>query len=444
MTKPDVNNVAAITTEAATDDRSSVLTPHERKFHALKSRVEKRNFRLGVTNGVLYGLGTYFVSRSTVIPSFLSHLTSSSALIGIVSQFESIGWYLPQFFVASFVVHMPRKMPLYRIGWWVRGAALFALAILTLMTSSLHVLLIGSLLLYASFAAGAGLSGVVFLEVVAKAIPSHRRGRFFGLRITYASVLSITLGAATISLLLGHYAFPTNFGYVFLCGAIIVTIGLGFLAIMREPREAKVPEPRTLREHFREGWQIYRTDKAYAKYIHTRLIMGSWTIGVPFLVLFASEKLAFKTVDLGIFIAADCIGTVAGNFWWEHLTDKRSAKKCLQMATLVSALLPIVVLLYLFLPLPRIGYAVVFALAAAVDAGVTIGGMTYLIEISPGHDRTTYIGLFNSLMALPLILSAAAGVLLDFAGFGALYGLVLAISIISIFAVLRLETHRRH
>src|SRR5437764_5583802 len=116
MMNAEITGAAAFKIEAAS-------SPHERKFHALKSRVEKRNFRLGVTNGVLYGLGTYFISRSTVIPSFLSHLTSSSALIGIVSQFESIGWYLPQFVAASFVVHMPRKLPLYRLGWWIRGSA---------------------------------------------------------------------------------------------------------------------------------------------------------------------------------------------------------------------------------------------------------------------------------------------------------------------------------
>src|SRR5437762_305547 len=116
MTNGSPTDMAAFEIEAAT-------SPHERKYHALKSRVEKRNFRLGVTNGVLYGLGTYFISRSTVIPSFFSHLTRSSALIGIVSQFESIGWYLPQFFVASFLVHRSRKLPLYRMATWIRGSA---------------------------------------------------------------------------------------------------------------------------------------------------------------------------------------------------------------------------------------------------------------------------------------------------------------------------------
>ncbi len=425
------------------EDVIGLVTPHTAKYHAMSARVDKRNFRLGVTNGVLYGLGTYFISRATVIPSFFSHLTHSSALIGFVSQFESIGWYLPQFIVASFVVHMPRKLPLYRIGWWIRGSALFALAIVTLLAPRPAILLPAAILLYALFSTGAGVSGVVFLDLVAKTIPERRRGRFFGLRLSIGSLLSISIGAGAISLLLGHSHFPVNFGYVFLIGAIIVTIGLGFMAVMREPRTHDVPDERTLIEHFKEGWKVYKTDKRFAQYLNARLFMGTWVMGVPFLVLFAHDKLGFQTRDLGIFIAADCLGTVIGNFIWERLTDRRSAKACLEWAAIVAAVLPIVVLLYLWLPLPRILFASVFALAAAFDAGTSIGGMTYLIEISPPHDRATHMGLFNSMMAFPLVLTAIAGALLDFAGFAPLYAIVLIIAIFSFFAMRRLEERPR-
>ncbi len=416
-----------------------ILRPQAEKFQRLSVRNDRRNFRLGITNGVLYGLGTYFVSHSTVIPSFFSHLTHSSALIGFVSQFETIGWYLPQFVAASFVVHLPKKLPLYRVGWWIRGFALFALAGVTLMQPSAGLLLAFSIFFYALFAGGAGLSGVVFLELVAKTIPERRRGRFFGLRLSLASLLSITVGAATISIFLKGSPFPKNFGIVFLVGAAIVTIGLGFMAAMREPRSKSVPDERTLREHMREGWSIYRTDPRFAKYLHTRLVLGTWTIGVPFLVLFAHRKLGFQTSDLGIFIAADCTGILLGNFLWEYLTDRKSAKACLETATLFAVLLPFVVLLYVFFPLPRLGYAIVFALAAAVDAGTTIGGMTYLIELSPTHDRATYIGLFNSMMALPCFLAAVAGALLDLAGFGLLYAILFALAIVALMMMRRLE-----
>ncbi len=422
---------------------NSSLPAQGSKFHALAARNDKRNFRLGVSNGVLYILGTYFVSRSIVIPSFFSHLTHSSALIGLVSQFESIGWYLPQFFAATFVVHHARKMPLYRQAVWLRGTAFLGLALITIWNPDPAWLLVFAMLLYGLFSAGAGLSGFVFLELVAKTIPTNRRGRFFGLRASIGSLLSATFGAWLISLFLVHFAFPTNFGFVFLVGAVIATTGLLCMAIMREPRSPTVPEERSMRDHFREGWKIIRTDKRYANYLNARLLMATWTIGVPFLVLFANNHLGFRTGDLGIFIAADCIGVIAGSYFWGRLTDRRSAKACLEVVAIVSAFLPLVVLLYLVFPLPRLLYPIVFSLAAAVDAGTGIGGLTYLIEISPEHDRVTYIGLFNSLMALPCFLTAAAGLLLDLTGYGYLYGIVLAISIWSLFATSKLEHIRK-
>jgi predicted MFS family arabinose efflux permease len=191
------------------------------------------------------------------------------------------------------------------------------------------------------------------------------------------------------------------------------------------------------------GWQIIRTDKRYSTYLNARLLMASWTIGVPFLIIFANDRLGFRTGDLGIFIAADCIGVIAGSFFWERLTDRRSAKACLEIVALLSALLPVIVLLFLIFPMPRLIYPLVFSIAAAVDAGTGIGGLTYLIEISPEHDRSTYIGLFNSLMALPCFLAAAAGALLDWAGYGLLYGLVLALSAASLIAVNKLEHIRK-
>jgi MFS family permease len=411
----------------------------EQRFHAKLARMHKRNFRLGVTNGVLYGVGMYFAAKTTVIPSFLSHLTHSNALIGLVSQFESIGWYLPQLVASTFVVHRAQKMPVYRASVWVRGIAFFSLAAVTFWSPNPVALLWLSIFFYGLLTIASGVSGVVFVELVAKAIPANRRGRFLGLRISLAALITATAGAATISAILSSERFPTNFALTFLIGAIVATTGLALLATMREPRTPGLPNARSLRQQLAASRHILRTDRRYRTYVKTRLLMGTWTIGVPFLVIFAHNRLGFTTGDLGIFIAADCIGTIAANFLWERLTDKHSTKTCLRGVAIVSVLLPLVLLSYLVFPVPRMLYAIVFALAAAVDAGTTVGGFTYLIEISPERDRATYIGLFNTLMAFPCFLTAGAGLILDLAGFGTLYILVLAIAVFSIFAIRKLE-----
>ncbi|HET6510978.1 MAG TPA: hypothetical protein VFH43_02210, partial [Candidatus Kapabacteria bacterium] len=50
-------------------------------------------------------------------------------------------------------------------------------------------------------------------------------------------------------------------------------------------------------------------------------------------------------------------------------------------------------------------------------------------------DRSTYVGIFNSLMALPCFLTAGAGVILDLLGYQALYVLVFLIGFAALLRV---------
>ncbi|MEO6939411.1 MAG: MFS transporter [Candidatus Kapaibacterium sp.] len=423
----------------ANTKKSSGKTSATCKFEALHDRVEKRNFTLGVSNGVLYNLGTYFISRSTIIPSFLATITASSALIGIVSQFESIGWYLPQLFAAAFVVHRSRKMPMYRLSVVLRGLAFFGMAATAFFCRDHKLLLVVFILTYGLFTFSSGIGGVVFTELLAKAIPHRRRGRFLGLRLSFGALLSATLGATTITLLLSAAPFPLNFAHIFLVGAVITTTGLVFMALMREPRTDNLPEKRRMSGQLKMGLTILQQDKRFATFVTARMLLGSWTIGVPFLILFAQSHLGFRTGDLGIFITAECVGLIISNFFWERIADRRNTKLVLLITASLAIALPLCLLAFQAFTLPPILFTVIFATSAAIDAGMTIGGLGYLIEIAPEDERATYIGVHNSLLALPSLLTALAGLLLDWAGFTTLYLVVLAIGVCALLAVRRLE-----
>lgn len=416
-----------------------ISTPMSRRFAALVTRTERRNFQLGVWNGILYNLGQYFISRSTVIPMFLSTLTTSSALIGIVSQFDSIGWYLPQLFFSTFMVHRPQKMPLYWLSTAIRTVMFFGMAALALANPSPEWLLTLFILAYGIYHLSAGMGGVVFMELLAKAIPAQKRARFLGIRMSAGALAAATLGAGTITALLAIDRFPTNFGYVFLVGAVIATLGLVLMAVMREPRTRSVPAKRSVREQLRISRQILRNDDQFRKYLISRLIMNSWMIGLPFIILFGRHQLGFDLKDTGIFIAAECLGLIVSNYFWEKLELRVGPRTVLAASCIVGMAMPVILLGFKYLSLPPYLFAVVFSLTAAWDAAVTIGGMGYLIEMTNDHDRSTYVGIFNSAMALPCFLTAGAGFLLDALGYEVLYALVFTIAAISLWSVLKLK-----
>jgi MFS family permease len=413
-------------------------TPHARRFEQLVARTEKRNFTLGVWNGILYNLAMYFMAKSTIIPQFLSTLTKSSALIGIVSQFDSIGWYIPQLFFATYAVHRPQKLPLYRFAMTIGMVAYFAIAFITLLNPDPAHLLVLFVVSYGVYHLSGGLRGVAFMELLAKAIPSRRRARFLGWRMSMGAVASATLGAGAITLLLTSADFPTNFGWVFLVGAVFATVSFFLMAAMREPRTPNVPAKRTMRQQIAMAAKILRDDHAFRTYTASRMLINCWTIGLPFVILFGHDELGFTMKDTGVFIAAECAGLIVANIICERVELRRGPKTVLVIGCLIAIAMPVFLMTFKYLDLPVYLFAAVFSLTAAFDAAITIGGMGYLIEMTEDPDRSTYVGVFNTLMALPCFLTAGAGLLLDLLGYQALYVLVLLIAVISIFVIRKL------
>jgi MFS family permease len=409
-------------------------TSAERKFREGVTRVEKRNFWLGINSGVFYNLGCAFISRTTVLPSFLSHLTGSSALIGIVGTFQDVGWYLPQFPASSMVQHKPQKMPLYRLSTWLRIILFFGLSATTMFVTNASVLLIVSVLSLLFFYLCSGLGGVVFMELFSKAIRPEKRGVFLGIRMAVGGILSATFGAWAISTLLSSSQFPLNYGLVFLVGAITASAGLIFMAVMREPRDAHKTEERSLGEQIKMGIHLLKTDHQFRYYVKTRLILGFFPLGLPFLYLFAKKQLGFHAYEIGPFIASECIGLVISNYIWSKVAA-RSNKRVLLLSSLVALAIPLLIIVYSAWSLPREGFIVIFAIAAAVDSGYTIGGMSYVVECVPLKERTTYLALYNSLLSLPILLSFLAGILLDSFGFVTLYSVLLVFAIASVLYV---------
>ncbi|MEP7234845.1 MAG: MFS transporter [Ignavibacteriota bacterium] len=417
------------------------LSSAAKTFQERVTLVEKKNFRLGVWSGVLYNLGCSFISRTTVLPSFFSHLTNSSALIGIVGTFQDVGWYLPQFPASAWVVHKRQKMPMYKLSMTLRIILFFGLAFATIFSTEPTSLLIISVLALGFFYLCSGLGGVVFMELFAKAIPPKRRGIFLGIRMALAGILSATIGALAISFLLTSSNFPKNFGFVFLAGAIISSIGLICMAVMREPRDIHKLPKRSLREQMNIAITFLRNDHRFRYYVKTRLLLSIFPLGLPFLFLFAKKGLGFQSNEIAIFITTECIGLVISNYFWSRIARSQSNKHVLLISSVLALAIPLMVIAFSLFELPHLSFALIFAIAAAVDSGYTIGGMSYLIEIIPANERTTYSGLYNSLLAVPILLSFLAGSILDEYGFIALYSILLGFGIISVLYVSRLEAH---
>ena len=61
------------------------------------------NLTVNMMDGGFFGMGWGFGSLGTIVPLFVSHMTTSALLIGLIPSIHAVGWQLPQLFMANSV-----------------------------------------------------------------------------------------------------------------------------------------------------------------------------------------------------------------------------------------------------------------------------------------------------------------------------------------------------
>jgi MFS family permease len=399
----------------------------------------KRNFFLGVMNGVLFNLAFAFTSPSTVLPLFMSKLTASRVLIGLASTLESMGWFLPQILIAVATLHHPRQMPFYRKTAILRGGsfALFTLCIFLFGNKNPLFLLLSFFVFFTIYALSGGLAGVAFTHIVGKTIPQHKRGSFLGMRIFFGGSLAV-LGGIVVRKLLNQYNFPLNFGVIFLFACVLIVIALLSFSLTKEPKTPAQLKKRSFKDNFLKGIKIFNEDKRFKQLIISRVLIGTYMMGLPFYVIFAREVLQAPQGMVGIFLSFEMAGYVLSNLLWGYLSNRMSNSLVLFMTALSSTLPPILLLSSLILHLPLESFFFIFFFLGATNSGSIIGGTNYLLEISPELDRPIYIGFMNSLVGPTIFLSAVGGLVIQLTSFTVLYLIVFAVAIMAIIQSLKL------
>ena len=408
-------------------------------------RYFKRNFFLGVSNGILFNLAFAFTSPSTVLPLFMSKLTTSRILIGLASTLESMGWFLPQILMAVATLHYPNQMPFYRKTALLRGGsfALFTLCIFLFGGKDPLFLLLSFFVFFTIYAMSGGLAGVAFTHIVGKTIPQHRRGSFLGMRIFFGGSLAV-LGGIVVRKLLNQYQFPNNFGVIFLFACVLIMIALLSFSLVKEPKTYARLEKGSLKDNFLKGIRIFKEDRRFKQLIITRVLIGTYMMGLPFYVIFAREVLEAPQGMVGIFLSFEMAGYVLSNLLWGNLSNRVSNSLVLFLTALTSALAPTLLLSTRILHLPLGSFFLIFFFMGATNSGAIIGGTNYLLEISPEKERPIYIGFMNSLVGPTVFLSAVGGLIIQLTSFTLLYLILLITAILAVLQAFRLmQVHAR-
>lgn len=409
----------------------------------------KRNFILGVANGALFNFAETLMSIDTVLPWFVQQLGGSNFLIGLVGPMRDAGWYLPQLFASRWLERASHKLPLYRRMALIRFFAWLIWALSTLLIKNDSLLLFMFFTAYGVNAIASGFAGLPFMDIVAKTIPSRRRGAYFGGRLLYGSLLGLGAGAL-VSLMLGADSpapFPQNIGWVFVLAWISASIGLFLFAQVIEPPGEVRLEENSLRSHVRRAAYLPRQDHNVRFFILGRVVLFLSYIATPFYAIYSISILHAPAEIIGVYVAARTLAALAINPIWSRLSDRRGNRLVMRVATLCGLIVPAWALLAPIIADmihidPGLLFVPIFMLLGIYDTGVGIGGNNLLLEIAPGDDRAIYIGLTNTIFGIAYFSTIISGLVVDWLGYHGVFILALIFFVIAFWAISQVQEPR--
>lgn len=371
-----------------------------------------RNFWLGVYNGILVNGGEVFFHSSLVLAPFLAALGAPAWAVGLIPALRVGGWFLPQLFVATRLAHVPFKLPVYRRTSTLRTIALLVLTVAVFVGGDRPGWLVAltlAMVMVNSVAGGVG--GVPFADVTAKVVPHYRLGTFWVLRNAIGGVLALIAGWVLRFVLESDLAFPRDFGVVFLLGTVLYAGAYLAFAMVREP-SGKIAMKERLGQVLVRLPAVLRRDASFRRYLRVRFLGLAALLAEPFYALYALEQLKAPTGVLGIYVVVATAASILVNFAFRVPADRGRNVSVLQMSLVLILAAPLLAAVVGDWRL----FALVFACSAAGNSGMGIAAWNLLYAVSPEAERPLYVGVANSVLALPSLAPIVAGLAL--AAFG--------------------------
>jgi len=385
----------------------------------------RRNFALGVVNGALYIVAESLIDPTLVLTWFLARLSASNLLIGLVVPLRDVGWFLPQLFAAHYLAHLPHKLPTYTAVSVIRGLAWLSMAIVTLTQRDPAILIVGFFVSYVVNSLASGWAGLPFMDIVAKTIPAQRRGTYFGTRLLVGGALSV-VGSLVVRYALSERlgrTFPANVGQLMAIAALFAVTSLYSFGFVMEP-PGEVSEVASLSAHLGRAAGIPRRDRNFRLFLATRVMLMTAQMATPFFAVYASRELGAGPEMVSVYLAFNMAASLVSNLLWSRLSDWRGNRAVIRLSASLGLMMAL--LAWLSAPLDQtLGLAsiaawlftIVFSVLGAFQSGISVGGMSLLLEIAPTRDRALYVGLANSVLGVALLSTSVGGLLVDWLGF---------------------------
>lgn len=377
------------------------------------------NVTVNLLDGAFFGFALGFSSFSAFIPIFVSRMTDSAILFGLVPAMHSVGWQFPQLFTAGWVSRLRRYKPFVILMTTQERIPFFGLAVVAWFLPELgkQNALILTFLLLAWQGLGGGFTANAWTSMISKVIPTDIRGTFFGVQAAAANAL-LSLGSVLAGILLAKVSDRHDFSLLFLLAGTMMTISWGFLALTREPVDHEKEIPAKAAPFWKGTRTILRRDVNFRWFLATRLLAQVATMGFAFYIIYGVKRFDMDEITAGILYATLTIAQIVVNPLMGWAGDRWGHRRIMVIGALATALSGV-----LAWWAPALGWFYpVMLLTALASVAIWTLGLAMTVEFGTEVERPVYIGMANTLVAPVAILAPLfGGWLADVAGYRATF-----------------------
>ena len=396
------------------------------------------NFGIIAAESAFFLSGLAWVDPAAVLPLFISRLTPSTVVIGLIAVLQQLGWKAPQIFMAAALGHRPHKLPFLRWPVVIGRLPFFAfVAYLWLRGVENSTVVIWFLAIgLACISFGNGILGISWNDIIAKSIPPRLRGRFFGSMQFASAVAAFAVGFA-VRWTLGPSGpgFPFNYTLLFTAMAVFLLISVVGCWLVREPIRPVLDRPQSVRQILLSTIPMLR-NPPFRALVTASLLGFAVTYTLPFYVVYARQHLAIEEHVSGVYIWAMTVGGAVASIFWGYLNDSRGPRAVMRGGAILATSTPLLALLLpaVLLPLahslpaaaralPYL-FSLVFLTGGSAMGAMWMGSTNYLFDLCGDQDRPRYLAIFH-LCTIPSAFAAlVVGWLLGYLSFTVIFFLL--------------------
>jgi len=377
------------------------------------------NFTVNLLDGGFFGLAFGFASVITVIPLFVSQMTDSALLIGLIPAIHSAGWQLPQLLTAGHLSRAKRFKPSTLWATIHERLPFLGLAVIAWSLPNLNIqtALILTFILLIWQGLGGGFAANAWVNLISKIIPSNLHGTFFGTQTAFFTGLE-AMGAILAGLILDRLDGPLDFTICFLAAGLALGISYGFLALTRETETIPQKDEDLPPNFWEVSGRILRANRNFNIFLGIRTLSQFATMALSFYTIYAVWHFGISELTAGVMTTALLIANILASLLMGRLADRWSPRMVMGLGGIGTSLSALVAMLA-----PSAGW---FYLALVLASMGIVATWTIPIPLTnlfgDEKERPFYVGLSNTFTAPAAILAPVlGGWLADTLGFQATF-----------------------